>query len=223
MRDPLTVTIVKVRQENPEVTTVYFVRPFDFTAGQYISVYVPHSSITSGKAYSLSSCPSDRLASITAKNVGGEFSSYICSRRAGDTLIISRAYGDFNPHTTRPLIGITAGCGLSPIWSIMADAHTTTQTRCLYISHKTPEFTVFNNELELSDIDVVRFSTRAHVDEANGWKNGRFLVDDIVKTSADDAHFLVCGGLAFVRDVWRNLLEQEVDGQRISTETFFEL
>ena len=38
MRDSLEVEIVRVRQENPEVKTLYFARPFDFTAGQYITV-----------------------------------------------------------------------------------------------------------------------------------------------------------------------------------------
>ena len=40
MRDSLTVEIVRVRQENPEVTTLYVARPFDFMAGQYITVFI---------------------------------------------------------------------------------------------------------------------------------------------------------------------------------------
>ena len=43
MRDSLTVEIVRVRQENPEVTTLYFARPFDFMAGQYITVFIEGS------------------------------------------------------------------------------------------------------------------------------------------------------------------------------------
>jgi len=39
MRDSLTVEIVRVRQENPEVTTLYVVRPFDFMAGQNITLF----------------------------------------------------------------------------------------------------------------------------------------------------------------------------------------
>ena len=74
MRDSLGVEIVNVRQENPEVVTLYFARPFDFVAGQYITVYIPESDVKTGKAYSLSSRPFDELASITVKNVGGEFS-----------------------------------------------------------------------------------------------------------------------------------------------------
>ncbi|QWQ32246.1 hypothetical protein KOY48_05390 [Candidatus Minimicrobia naudis] len=78
-------------------------------------------SVREGKAYSISSLLPDELMSITVKNVGGEFSSYFCSRHVGDKLRISPAYGDFNPQTERPLVGIAAGCGLSPIWSVLAE------------------------------------------------------------------------------------------------------
>lgn len=219
MRDSLTVEIVRVRQENPEVTTLYFVRPFDFMAGQYITVFVPGSSVRQGKAYSISSRPHEALMSITVKNVGGEFSMYLCSRRVGDELEISRAYGDFNPQTDRPLVGIAAGCGLSPIWSVMADAP---QKTFLYLSHKSPEYQVFVDELAASDITVKQFSTRQKVEEKNGWHNGRFEVANIVEEVPDDAHFLVCGSLPFVRDVWQKLTTAGVNESHISTETFFE-
>ena len=156
MRDSLTVEIVRVRQENPEVTTLYFARPFDFMAGQYITVFIKGSQVREGKAYSISSRPSEELMSITVKNVGGEFSSYLCSCKVGDTLHISRAYGDFNPQTEQPLVGIAAGCGLSPIWSILADAK---QPTFLYLSQKSPEYTVFAEELVASSIQVTKFST----------------------------------------------------------------
>ena len=171
MRDSLTVEIVRVHQENPEVTTLYFARPFDFMAGQYITVFIEGSQVREGKAYSISSRPSEELMSITVKDVGGEFSSYLCSRRVGDTLHISRAYGDFNPQTERPLVGIAAGCGLSPIWSILADAQ---QPTFLYLSQKSPEYMVFSKELAASSIQVNKFSTRQQVEEKDGWRNGRF-------------------------------------------------
>ena len=219
MRDSLTVKIVRVRQENPEVTTLYFARPFDFTAGQYITVFVPGSNVRQGKAYSISSRPHQELLSITVKNVGGEFSTYLCSRRVGDELEISRAYGDFNPQTERPLVGIAAGCGLSPIWSVMADA---SQATFLYFSHKSPKYQVFATELEGSKIAIKHFSTRQKVEQKNGWHNGRFDVAKIVDEVPEDAHFLVCGSLSFVRDVWQKLTARGVAEARISTETFFE-
>ena len=219
MRDSLTVEIVRVRQENPEVVTLYFARPFDFMAGQYITVFIEGSQVREGKAYSISSRPDEELMSITVKNVGGEFSSYLCSRQVGDRLQISRAYGDFNPQTERPLVGIAAGCGLSPIWSILADAK---QPTFLYFSQKSPEYMVFADELASSNIAVKKFSTRQQVEEKNGWHNGRFEVAKIVSEVPDDAHFLVCGSLPFVRDVWQKLTAAGVDESHISTETFFE-
>lgn len=221
MRDSLTVNIVKTRRENPEVVTLYVARPFDFVAGQYISVFVPGSQVREGKAYSLSSRPFDELMSITVKDVGGEFSSYLCSRQVGDELHISRAYGNFNPLTTRPLVGITAGCGLSPIWSVMTDAGLK-QPRSLFFSHKTPEYTVFDAELANADIATQHFSTRQSVKGRKDWQTGRFEVTNIVEQTADDAHFLVCGGVSFVRDVWQKLAACGVGDERISTETFFE-
>ncbi|QCT41113.1 hypothetical protein FBF24_04480 [Candidatus Saccharibacteria bacterium oral taxon 488] len=219
MRDSLTVEIVRVRQENPEVTTLYVARPFDFMAGQYITVFIEGSQVREGKAYSISSRPHEELMSITVKNVGGEFSSYLCSRQVGDTLQISRAYGDFNPQTERPLVGIAAGCGLSPIWSILADAQ---QPTFLYFSQKSPEYMVFSEELVASNITVKKFSTRQQVEERDGWHNGRFEVAKIVSEVPNDAHFLVCGSLPFVRDVWQKLTAAGVDESHISTETFFE-
>ena len=219
MRDSLTVEIVRVRQENPEVTTLYFARPFDFMAGQYITVFIAGSQVREGKAYSISSRPHEELMSITVKDVGGEFSSYLCSRQVGDRLQISRAYGDFNPQTERPLVGIAAGCGLSPIWSILADAQ---QPTFLYLSQKSPEYMVFSEELATSNITVKKFSTRQQVEETDGWHNGRFEVANIVSEVPSNAHFLVCGSLPFVRDVWQKLTAAGVDESRISTETFFE-
>ena len=219
MRDSLTVEIVRVRQENPEVTTLYVARPFDFMAGQYITVFIDGSQVREGKAYSISSRPDEDLMSITVKNVGGEFSSYLCSRQVGYTLHISRAYGDFNPQTERPLVGIAAGCGLSPIWSILADAQ---QPTFLYLSQKSPEYMVFADELAASNIAVKKFSTRQQVEETDGWHNGRFEVAKIVGEVPSEAYFLVCGSLPFVRDVWQKLTAAGVDESHISTETFFE-
>ena len=69
MRDSLNAEIVKIRQENPEVTTLYIERPFDFVAGQYITVFVPDSQIKAGKAYSLSSLPDEKLRGISLRHL----------------------------------------------------------------------------------------------------------------------------------------------------------
>ena len=81
---------------------------------------------------------------------------------------------------------------------------------------------VFSEELAASSIQVKKFSTRQQVEETDGWYNGRFEVTKIASEVPDDAHFLVCGSLPFVRDVWQKLTAASVDESHISTETFFE-
>jgi len=47
-------------------------------------------------------------------------------------------------------------------------------------------------------------------------------VANIVGEVPSEAHFLVCGSLPFVRDIWQKLTAASVDESHISTETFFE-
>lgn len=81
---------------------------------------------------------------------------------------------------------------------------------------------VLSEELAASNITVKKFSTRQQVEETDGWHNGRFEAANIVGEVPSEAHFLVCGSLPFVRDIWQKLTAAGVDESNISTETFFE-
>lgn len=222
MRDSLVVKITSVKRLTPDVTALYFARPFEFIAGQYLTVFVPDSRVTEGKAYSIASRPSDPLLAICVKNVGGEFSSYLCSRQRGDTLIISsQAYGFFNPQTDRPLVGITGGCGLSPIWSVLA-SRPAGQSAQLFYSVRRPDDVVFADKLAASNIACQLYSTQVMVEAHGDWHNGRFVVADIVAQCPVKAHFLLCGRLELVHDIRAKLNDNGVSDARISTEVFFE-
>lgn len=217
MRDSLAVTIAKTRQEAPDIMTLYFKRPFDFVAGQYITVYFDDTSTPEGKAYSLSSRPSDELASITVKDVGGPFSSRLCKLRAGDSLSISHAYGHFNPQTKSPLVGIAAGVGLSPVWSIIAsNDHARHQ---LHYGNRTDQHIAFVNELHQLESRVAHYISR-QVDTA--YNRGRMQIEHIVSGAETDAHYLICGSIDFVRDVFARLESCGIARSNISTEIFFE-
>ena len=217
MRDSLAVTITKVRQESPEVTTLYFVRPFDFVAGQYISVYFDEVNVPEGKAYSLSSRPTDNLASITVKNVGGPFSSRLCSKKVGDSLHISKAYGHFNPNTQSSLVGIAAGVGLSPVWSIIASNDHSRHT--LHYGNKTDKHISFHDELAQLETKVTHYISR-QADTI--YHRGRMEIEHIVEEAEEDAHYLICGSVDFVRDIFRQLESNGISRKKISTEIFFE-
>lgn len=217
MRHSLTVTIIKTRQETLDVTTLYFARPFDFVAGQYITVYFDDTDTPEGKAYSLSSLPGDELASITVKNVGGRFSTRLCALGAGDSLEISRPYGHFNPENEAQKIGIIAGCGLSPVWSVIASSdHSRHQ---LHYANKTDADIVYRDELSHVEARVAHYVTRQPDTQHH---KGRFDVAAIVEGAEADAHYLLCGSIAFVRDIFRQLQAHGIDRRQIATEIFFE-
>lgn len=217
MRGSLAVTIAKTRQEAPDITTLYFKRPFDFVAGQYISVYFDDTNTPEGKAYSLSSRPKDELASITVKDVGGPFSSRLCKLHTADTLSISRAYGHFNPQTDAPLVGIAAGVGLSPVWSIIAsNDHAKHQ---LHYGNKTDRHIAFSEELRQLESHVSHYISR-QVDTAYNY--GRIQIEHVVTGAEADAHYLICGSIDFVRDVFSKLESSGIARTNISTEIFFE-
>lgn len=225
MNDRTKVVITNVKPETHDVVTLTFNRPFEFTAGQYISVYFDDLPWPEGKAYSLSSKPSDKNASITIKNIGGPYSSRLCEMKAGDTLDISQPYGHFNPQTSAPIVGISAGVGISPIWSVLN--HEIEQGRDdirLICSNKTPDDIVFRDGIAdiVKKTKVRHHITRSEIDEDEIHKNGRINISEVIADIPREAKFLLCGSVDFVRSIWRQLIDHGISEKQISTETFFE-
>lgn len=209
----LTLPITRVVRETHDVVTLYMPRVFDFTPGQYVTVHFDQL----GKAYSLSSTPQMEDISITVKDIGGIYSSRLCQMKVGDMLSISTPYGHFNPQTNKPLVGIAAGVGISPIWSVF-DAGQLENTK-LYYSNRTASDIVFHSQLKKCRSDVTHHLTR---EPADGAVQGRIDPVAIVREIASDAHYLICGSVDFVSSMCRGLSGAGVPMKSISTETFFE-
>lgn len=218
--------VKRVKAETPDITTIYFLLEDDwkleYVAGQYITVFIDGSKVPQGKAYSLSSAPHEKWMSITVKNVGGEYSSYLCALKKGDTFMVSRAYGNFNPGITRPIVALAAGVGISPIISVLKDekAHNGTGKSHLYYSNKSHHAIAHKHAAAASGATVHHHITADSAVPAAMHK-GRIVLDECVK-AAEGAFYLICGSVGFVRDMWQGLTERGVAPESISTETFFE-
>ncbi len=222
---------MKRQMHGPDVVTIYFRlkdgSALQYEAGQYITVYFDGSSTPAGKAYSLSSAPHEELMSITVKNVG-EFSGLLHSLHVGDSFTISDAYGFFNPGTKQPLVCISAGVGIAPIWSVLKQEyqHDAARISHLFCSSHTVGDIVFHDELERAAGAYGALSLHHHITRQSevpvAMHRGRIHVDDCLRVTAENAAFLLCGSVEFVRDMWRQLTEKGVAAERISTETFFE-
>jgi len=217
MRNSLIVKIEKIHDETADVKTLFFKRPFEFKAGQCISVYFDDLKIPEGRAYSLSSLPDEDLASITVKNIGGRFSLRLCSLKVGDNLEISPAYGFLDPETKNPVVAIVAGVGLSPVWTILARRGDARDE--LHYVNKTEADILFAEKLGNLSAKVNYYITRQPDTE---FVSKRPDVAGIVKNADENIHFLLCGGVDFVKDIFKKLTEEGVDSAKISSEIFFE-
>lgn len=221
----LTAIVKRVVHEAPGVSIIYFLLDggwkLEYAAGQYITVFIDSSTTPAGKAYSLSSAPHEKWMSITVKNIG-EFSGYLCGLKVGDTFTISRAYGFFNPNTARPLVALAAGVGISPILSVLKDEfnHNAQRPAHLFYSNKTPATIAHKKALSSTACAVTHHITAAAKVPA-GMSPGRIILDDCVK-AGEDAFYMVCGSVQFVRDMWQGLTLRGVKPGDITTETFFE-
>lgn len=223
--EKLTAVVKRVVHEAPGVNIIHFMLDggwkLEYTAGQYITVFIEGSSTPAGKAYSLSSAPHEKWMSITVKNIG-EFSGYLCGLRVGDSFTISQAYGFFNPNTTRPLVALAAGVGISPIFSVLKDEFQRDSSRAarVFYSNKTTNHITHRKSLEATKCDVMHHITAEKAVPA-GMRAGRIVLDECVHLG-EDAFYMICGSVGFVRDMWQGLTARGVLPENITTETFFE-
>lgn len=221
-------TVINTVRETSDVWSIYFTvnnKILSFTAGQYITVYFDDTGITSGKAYSLSSCPGARFMRITVKRIG-LFSGRICELKIGDHLAISQPYGFFNTASSQPTIALAASVGIAPIWSMIQD-QPTHQVRLLY-SNKTNASTVFYHELDTFAATnpncTVDFFLTQERSKDNACFERRISIDqDTTPEERAACMFYICGSVGFVTDMWQQLTNYGVNERSISTETFFEV
>lgn len=119
--------VIDVVPETDDATTIVFERPDDirmnFIAGQFLTFMISSNQETFRRSYSISSSPNDKSSiSITVKRVdGGAVSPLLQSTKVGDILRAVGPNGRFGlaaVTTTRRVVLIGAGSGLTPLWSI---------------------------------------------------------------------------------------------------------
>ncbi|MBI3573988.1 hypothetical protein HY090_02975 [Candidatus Kaiserbacteria bacterium] len=200
-----------------------------FVPGQFITVYFPELGTPQGKAYSISSAPSEKTIAITVKQIGA-FSHRLSSMNSGDTLSASLPYGYFySESAASTLVMLAAGIGIAPFRGMIMDALANNPTRKLVLccSNRTEMDITFRNALKecserFPNCSVNHFITREET-APEGTTKGRMSAPAVLQIvgSAPDPEFLLCGSISFVRDMWRDLCAASVPEEKIYTEAFF--
>ncbi|MEK7463796.1 MAG: FAD-dependent oxidoreductase [Patescibacteria group bacterium] len=227
-----TYKVIKNRVETHDTATLDLV--FEdgsvpqYKAGQFITIYFPEIGTPEGKAYSISSSPSEKGMSITIKAIG-LFSKRLCAMKPGDAFIGSLPYGYFFSESDRtPLVLVAGGIGVTPFRGMILDSFERTPHRkiILFQSCKTVDDIVFKKDFE----DLARkhpqfkpifFVTRQESPDPSHICRRIEVMDIVGKNSPKEKEYFICGSIPFVGDLWKALRKKGVAEEMICTEAFF--
>lgn len=119
--------LVRIEKISPSTYTFWLKtdRPLDYTAGQFIEIYIPHNADDRGshRWFTLSSSPTEKYLAVTVRKVlnMSTFKQQLFNKKPGDTLLIAQAMGDFVLPLQRsiPLLFLVRGIGVTPLRSMM--------------------------------------------------------------------------------------------------------
>lgn len=200
-----------------------------FASGQFLTVYFPELGTAEGKAYSISSAPHEEALSITVKEIGA-YSRKLASMSVGDTITASGPYGFFySEEDDSHLVLVAGGIGIAPFRSMVCSMLYAAPERkiTLYYSAPSWEEAAFADELHVLEEAHTTFSCLFHSTRAEsgkpGVREGRISTDELFSESkkAPRTEYLMCGSIAFVRDMWKGLKERGIPEDRLYTEAFF--
>jgi ring-1,2-phenylacetyl-CoA epoxidase subunit PaaE len=235
--------IKEVKHETPHAVSVAFTIPtelkpvYQFTAGQYVNLKLTLDGQEVRRAYSVCSSPNSGELRIAIKSVkSGHFSKFANDNlKAGDILEVSHPEGRFTFEPSfanlKNYAAFAAGSGITPVMSILKSVleGEPKSTFVLVYGNKTPEETIFHNELhELQLKYVGRFFVHYVFSQARaeGEHFGR-IDKSIVNFVLNNKHkekefdkFYLCGPEEMITLVSNVLKEHSIPEKNIKFELF---
>ncbi len=236
--------VINKEQESKEVTSFYL-QPAageqipTFLPGQYISVRVtiPGNDNLHIRQYSLSNTPGDDFYRISVKRENcpqdGLVSNFLHdSVDVGMTLEISAPAGEFilETETQHPIVLISGGVGITPLMSMLKASVTTNPKRGVTFIHsaKNGEYHLFHDEVAaIAEQHSIRYLTsytdpsEQDITRKQFDKDGFIDADWLCKHANDQAaHFYLCGGPAFMKNIYQCLIDNQIPASNIHFEFF---
>lgn len=158
MNEKTVLPIKNIVRQTADTITLHFDHPptrWNYLPGQFLTLILEIDGKEERRAYSLCSSPYiDEGLSVTIKRVrGGKMSNYLHEHiRIGDEMVVLPPAGNFTldpANTSRHLVLIGCGSGITPLFSILKSALTkasTAKVSLIYVSPN-PEKTIFYKDL----------------------------------------------------------------------------
>lgn len=176
--------------EAGNIKTFYFMpdAPIDYIAGQYTELYLPHPDPDERglrRWFTFSSSPTDKLISITTKQMadGSSFKQALFTLEPGTRVKLAEPMGDFvlPRDTTRPLVFVAGGIGITPFHSMfrwLADSDEQRNITFIYGVTNEEEI-IFEDAWQKLGVNAQIVVERPS--SAWGGQRGRIAVDTVLK------------------------------------------
>jgi ferredoxin-NADP reductase len=224
-------TFDHAQDEASNITTFWFkpASPIDYTAGQYIELTLKHDNPDDRgekRWFTLSSAPENDLVSITTKfsDPGSSFKQALKQLKAGQTLEMSEAMGDFvlPKFVTQPLVFVAGGIGLTPFHSMFGwlNAHHEQRHISFIYAVKNEDQIIFQDTWQHADIH-----STVIVDEPSdawGGERGQLsseLILGLTKPS-DDTLFYISGPEPLIEKLGNDLHKSGIKNNQLVTDFF---
>ncbi len=231
--------VLRVEQESRDIRSFYLEPPSDssvtFAPGQHIPVQVQiDGEAAMIRTYSLSSAPSDGYLRISVK-AQGPASRHLHERvKPGDVLDVRSPMGSFtlDEQSTRPLVLIGAGVGITPLLAMLREQLNKRQARRIHLFHGARSLAdlPFGQELAslrqqaggLLHVHRALSQPEGHAVAGQDYEfTGRLGIEQVKATLAlDDYDFYLCGPGSFTQDLYEGLRTVHVPDARIHAEAF---
>ena len=235
-------TVVKKQQETPLITSFYL-QPSDqgkvssYKAGQYIALHLhpegaPNHQI---RQYSLSGAFDQAGYRISVKKEQNEQGDGLISNHLhekleqGGTVQVSNPYGEFVlQETQRPVVLISGGVGITPMQAMLETLTAQTPSREIHFIHGALDelHHAFKGKL---DVLAASGKVQAHTfyenievsSKAQNTHQGLINIDAIqADLPLTGAEFYICGPLAMMKAVYKQLKALDVNDDQIFYEVF---
>lgn len=222
----------KIVKETEDTITIYFdttQQTFNYLPGQYLNIKCMIKEELVIRSYSFSSKPSDEFPSITVKRVpGGKMSNHLVDNAAYiSSWEIEAPFGNFvlekQVAAHAQIVLLAGGSGISPLFSMLKSIDKNAKIPLLIYANKSPEETIFWNELEAMQADgklnsYYSFTSDEFVSSRINHIAGRFsplLLHSIIRKQVavlEEAHYHICGPVGLMK-----LYQEALHGLNIST------
>lgn len=237
--------LIDRQNETPDTVSFYFhtsnQQPLDFKPGQFINIGLSIDQVDYYRSYSISSLPQENKIQLTIKRVpNGIVSNWLIDQlNIGDTIQVHGIAGHFNIIDTnnlnKHLIFISAGCGITPIMSMVRYLLQHQQERIQKISFihcaRDENNLIYETQInELAEkhsqftptfyIDQFVDANKCSLTRQQGPLDCQKLEQHLLEIAKEDSYIFLCGPTAFMEMIQNHLVQLDFNMDNFDHESF---